>query len=139
MIISHYMTRSFRGNPVHAPVHLFANDHDHRSLSCTKRHLTATVYESFAKQQDGSRYQVLLASSNSLLSSMIETEHGARSEVMPISGAKHLAQLMGIGLVVLDSAQCDVRTYNTWWDLYFFMPDISARSLVARELLLGTE
>jgi hypothetical protein len=131
------MTRGFKGNAVHSPVHVFySNAHDPRCLASSKRHLTATVYESFARQKTSGGYQVLVASSNEVLSWHVEGEHNSRMEVVPLVTAKHMAELMGIGLVVLEGVHCDVRTADTWWDLYYYTPRDGTRNAIGREMLM---
>ena len=138
MIISHYMTRSFKGNSIHSPVHMFySNTHDPRCLLSSKRHLTATVYESFARKKQTNGYQVLVASSNDVLSWHVEGEHKSRMEVVPLVTAKHMAELMGIGLVVLEGVHCNMITFDTWWDLYYYIPRDGTRDAIGRAMLTG--
>jgi hypothetical protein len=135
MILSRYMTRGFRGNSVHAPVHVFSNEHDRLDLSSDKRHLTATVFKSLSRQTPGDGYQVLVASANPLLSAHVEAEHDGRMEIVPLAAAKHMAELMGMGLVVLESVHCDTLTRDTWWELFYYTPRASTRDALGREIL----
>jgi hypothetical protein len=140
MVISRYLTRGFRGNQVHRQVHVFVHEgHEPRDLRAPKRHLTATMYDSLSRAQQrrpGAGYQVLVACDNEALSAHVEAEHGARAEVVPIATAKHMAELLGVGLAVLDGAHCDVATAELWWELYHFVPRADARDALARSILL---
>ena len=135
MILARYMTRGFIGNAVRTPVHVFASDHDPRSLASPKRHLTATVYESLSRQRPGAAYQVLVASSNDILSAHIDSERATHMEIVPLGTAKHMAELLGIGLVVLEGAHCDTHSSELWWDLYYYTPNAAARYAMGREIL----
>ena len=56
-------------------------------------------------------------------------------EVVPLGTAKHMAEMMGIGLVVASAMYCDVATCETWWDLYYFMPNPASRASMSRQML----
>ena len=138
MVIHKYCTRPFAGNAVHTPVHVFATPHDRRTLSSPKRHLSTTLYPSLAKPGvDG--YQMLIASSNDVVSEYIELVggQGCSAEVVPLATAKHMADMMGVGLAVASSVYCDRTTGDVWYDLYTYQPEPAWRDAKSRELLRG--
>ena len=96
-------------------------------LNTPKLYLTATMYPSLSKPgKDG--FQVLLGSSNPVVSVFILHElvpdiKTLRTEIQPIILAKHLSDVSGLGLAVVDTIYCDVTTSDVWWDVYHYVPD----------------
>jgi hypothetical protein len=137
--IRKYCTKPFVGNAVHAPVHVFVTRHDQRRLvhAADKKLLTTTVFPSLARPGiDG--YEVLFASSNEVISEYVEslTDGLVMPEIMAIGSAKHLADMLGLGLVVANTVHSDLLTSDMWWDLYYYSPNPSLRRVILRDMLV---
>jgi hypothetical protein len=133
-MIRKYCTRTLKCNPVHGRVHVFVAPHDKRSLDADKLLLTATVFPSISRPcLDG--YQVLLASCNVLFSDHVVREYACEPEVHALTTAKHMADVMGINMVVVENMYCDTYTNDVWYDLNYYKAHEATRVSVARALL----
>jgi hypothetical protein len=120
---------------MHGSVHLFVPRHGRRRLGDHgKSMLTATLYPSLSHPgKDG--YQVLLGSCNELVSDFVAHEFACEPEVHPAATAKHMADVLGMNLVFVDSMFCDTVTCDTWWDLCYYKASETTRASLARVIL----
>ena len=126
--INKYLTRPLACNSIVTPVHLFVTKHDHHVL-----HTPIQKHFITAKINPGPH--VLMASSNELLSKYICMQADSEVEVQPITVAKHLSEVLGMSLVILDNHYCDITTHEMKWELHFYQPNPSTRAAMARQLL----
>lgn len=143
LAISKHVSRTFPGNPVTAPVHVFAAPHDRLALRALpsgaaagvgKRLASATLSPSLSDPARGA-HRVLLASANATLSAALEAELGCVAEVQPLAAVERLAEVAGMDLVVLLTAHCDPSTNETWWELYHHKPEDHGRERSLRRAL----
>lgn len=126
--ITRYHTRVIKGNQVFAPVHLFVQRHDHRKLNVQKSYVTATLKPG---------QHVLLASSNESLSKYIRMEADCELEVQPLTVAKHLSEILGMPLIILENNYCDLNSKEMRWDLHFYQHNNTTRHVMARQILVS--
>lgn len=134
--IRKYCIRTHRGNPLCSNVHMFVANRKISELEGAKQFATATVYPSLT-HTNRNGYQTLLACKNELVTEAIRHElPQCTVELQPLTVAKHLADTMGIALIVVNTNYCDTATNETWWDLYYYEPQPALRTSISRSLLL---
>ena len=136
MEIRKYYKLPMKGNAVHSPVHMFYARPDRRGALVAKKIVSATLYPSFSHPGINS-YQVIVASANELVSRSIEEEYGNEADVQPITVAKHLAEVVGMELVVIDKVFCDTGSCDVIYDLHYFQAPPTIRDVIGRLLLDG--
>jgi len=124
--ISHYTTRPLTKNSISTPVHLFVSKYNTHTLNVKKTYATARL-----KQE----YNVLLASSNELISKYMQMQCDCDLEVQPLTVAKHISEVMGMPLVVVEKMYCNLEHKSPEWELHYFQPNYAVRDVIARRLL----
>lgn len=127
--ISKYYIRPLAGNSINTPVHMFVTKHDKRKLSEASKKSYVT-----AKFNPGRN--VLMASSNELLSKYIKMETGCELEIHPITVAKHISEILGMPLVIVDNHFCDLDCKELKWELHFYQPSDTIRHVYGRHMLV---
>lgn len=131
--ITHFYTKPIVGNTVHMPVHLFvARPYNNASLACCKQYITANIS---SRLNNGEGYQALVACQNEVLSECLSKDANCELDQQPLTVAKHLAEVLGMPLIVLETCYCEIKTKQVEWQLHFYQPPGSTRHAMARQML----
>jgi hypothetical protein len=117
-MLSRVLYRPISGNPLYILLLAMSNTAwCHRSFDRTSAHSSMSE-----------TYNVLVSSSNPIVTDYICKEYSCDVEEHPITVVKHLAEVMQTHMINIQTFSCDLHTSDMEWELYYYVPpSISAQ------------
>lgn len=118
MQFDRFLIRRYSGHPTSSYVDMF-----YKASHKKRDGFRKTIFtQSFAKDFGLVSSNVLVTSSNHLITKAICNKFKCKRETQWITVPKHLSEVMMIDMVVLMNTYCDLRSKKQVWDIYYSVP-----------------